>query len=90
MITGSFSLTSQATQLGYLPRLRVTHTSPQQMGQIYVAPVNWLLMICSIGLVIGFESSSRLAAAYGIAVSATMVITSTFFYVIARKRWAGA
>ncbi len=87
VITGSFSLTRQAIQLGYLPRLRITHTSSQQMGQIYVAPVNWLLMLCTIGLVVGFQSSSKLAAAYGIAVTTTMLITTLLFYVVARKRW---
>ncbi|MEW6593670.1 MAG: potassium transporter Kup [Thermodesulfobacteriota bacterium] len=87
VITGSFSLTRQAIQLGYLPRLRVTHTSSAHIGQIYVAPVNWLLMFCSIGLVIGFQSSSKLAAAYGIAVCTTMLITTLLFYAVARKRW---
>ncbi|HSR36549.1 MAG TPA: KUP/HAK/KT family potassium transporter, partial [Desulfurivibrionaceae bacterium] len=87
LITGSFSLTRQAIQLGYLPRLRVTHTSSAHMGQIYVAPVNWVLMLCSIGLVIGFQSSSKLAAAYGIAVCTTMLITTLLFYVVARRRW---
>jgi KUP system potassium uptake protein len=87
VITGAFSLTSQAIQLGYLPRLRVTHTSIAHIGQIYVGPVNWLLMICTIGLVIGFQSSSKLAAAYGVAVTATMLITTSLFFVVARKRW---
>jgi len=87
VITGSFSLTRQAIQLGYLPRLKVSHTSVAQIGQIYIAPVNWLLMICTIGLVIGFQSSSKLAAAYGVAVTSTMLITSTLFFVIARHRW---
>ena len=87
VITGSFSLTRQAIQLGYLPRLRVTHTSAAHIGQIYVAPVNWLLMICTIGLVLGFQSSSKLAAAYGVAVTSTMLVTTTLFYVVARKRW---
>jgi KUP system potassium uptake protein len=87
VISGAFSLTRQAIQLGYLPRLKVTHTSATHMGQIYVAPVNWLLMICTIGLVIGFQSSSRLAAAYGVAVTSTMLITTTLFYVVARERW---
>lgn len=87
VITGAFSLTSQAINLGYLPRLRVTHTSSTHIGQIYVAPVNWLLMICTIGLVIGFRSSSQLAAAYGVAVTATMLITSMLFFVVARRRW---
>jgi KUP system potassium uptake protein len=87
VITGSFSLTSQAIQLGYLPRLRITHTSSSQIGQIYIGPVNWLLMMCTIGLVLGFQSSSKLAAAYGVAVTATMLVTTTLFYVVARKRW---
>ncbi len=87
VITGSFSLTRQAIQLGYLPRLRVSHTSAAHIGQIYIAPVNWLLMICTIGIVIGFHSSSQLAAAYGVAVTSTMLITTTLFYVVARHRW---
>ncbi|MDD5759299.1 MAG: potassium transporter Kup [Desulfobulbaceae bacterium] len=87
VITGAFSLTNQAIQLGYLPRLRITHTSSSHIGQIYVGPVNWLLMICTVGLVIGFQSSSKLAAAYGVAVTATMLITTTLFFVVARKRW---
>jgi len=87
VITGSFSLTRQAIQLGYLPRLRITHTSFSHMGQIYVGPVNWALMLCTIGLVLGFQSSSKLAAAYGVAVSATMLITTTLFFVVASKRW---
>jgi KUP system potassium uptake protein len=87
VITGSFSLTRQAIQLGYLPRLRVSHTSAAHMGQIYIAPVNWLLMICTIGLVIGFHSSSQLAAAYGVAVVSTMLISTTIFYAVARRRW---
>jgi len=87
VITGAFSLTSQAVQLGYLPRLRVTHTSATHMGQIYVAPVNWLLMVCTVGLVLGFQTSSKLAAAYGVAVTASMLVTATLFYVVMRKRW---
>ncbi|MFQ5676023.1 MAG: KUP/HAK/KT family potassium transporter, partial [bacterium] len=74
VITGSFSLTRQAIQLGYLPRLKLTQTSASHIGQIYVAPVNWLLMVCTIGLVVGFRSSSNLAAAYGVAVTTTMLI----------------
>ena len=84
VITGSFSLTRQAIQLGYLPRLNVAHTSATQIGQIYIAPVNWLLMVSTIGLVIGFQSSSQLAAAYGVAVTSTMLITTTLFFVVAR------
>ncbi|WP_281791979.1 potassium transporter Kup [Desulforhabdus amnigena] len=87
VITGAFSLTKQAIQLGYLPRMRTTHTSATQMGQIYVAPINWLLMVSTIGLVLGFQSSSRLASAYGVAVTSTMLITTGLFYVVARTRW---
>jgi len=87
VISGAFSLTRQAIQLGYLPRLKVQHTSSAQMGQIYVAPVNWMLMVCTIALVVGFQSSSKLAAAYGVAVTSTMLITTTLFFVVARKRW---
>jgi KUP system potassium uptake protein len=87
VITGSFSLTSQAIQLGYLPRLRVLHTSASHIGQIYIAPVNWLLMICSIGLVVGFQSSSKLAAAYGVAVTSTMLITTVLLYIVVRRGW---
>jgi len=87
VITGAFSLTRQAIQLGYLPRMRIIHTSAAHIGQIYVAPVNWLLMVCTVGLVLGFETSSKLAAAYGVAVTSTMLITTTLFYVVARKSW---
>ena len=88
LISGAFSLTVQAVQLDYLPRLKVLHTSPHHRGQVYVPLVNWALMIGSIGLVLGFRSSSSLAAAYGIAVTATMVITTLLFFVVARTRWA--
>jgi KUP system potassium uptake protein len=87
VISGAFSLTRQAIQLGYLPRLKIQHTSAVQMGQIYIAPVNWMLMICTIVLVIVFQSSSKLAAAYGVAVTSTMLITTTLFFIVTRKRW---
>ncbi|EPR39777.1 Low affinity potassium transport system protein kup [Desulfovibrio sp. X2] len=87
VISGAFSLTMQAVQLGYSPRLAIEHTSATERGQIYVPAVNWLLMICCVGLVIGFESSGALAAAYGIAVTTTMVITTALFYTVARRRW---
>jgi KUP system potassium uptake protein len=87
VITGSFSLTRQAIQMGYLPRLRITQTSSAHIGQIYVGPVNWALMLCTIGLVLGFQSSSKLAAAYGVAVSADMMITTALFFVVVSKRW---
>ncbi len=87
VITGSFSLTQQAIQLGYLPRMKIVHTSAAHMGQIYVAPINWILMVSTIGLVIGFQSSSRLAAAYGVAVTTTMLITTILFFFVARTKW---
>jgi KUP system potassium uptake protein len=87
VISGAFSMTHQAIQLGYLPRLNIRHTAATQIGQIYVAPVNWMLMICTILLVAGFQSSSKLAAAYGVAVTSTMLITTILFFVVSRKRW---
>jgi KUP system potassium uptake protein len=87
VISGAFSMTRQAIQLGYLPRLNIRHTAATQIGQIYVAPVNWMLMLCTVLLVAGFQSSSKLAAAYGVAVTSTMLITTTLFFVVARQRW---
>jgi KUP system potassium uptake protein len=87
LISGAFSLTVQAMQLDYLPRLKVTQTSGQHQGQVYVPLVNWLLLIGCIGLVLGFRSSSNLAAAYGIAVTTTMVITSVIFFAVTRSDW---
>ena len=87
VISGAFSLTLQAVQLGYLPRIKIIHTSAQQKGQIYVPIVNWILMISTIALAISFKSSSKLAAAYGVAVTATMLISTILFYEVARKKW---
>ncbi len=87
LITGVFSLTQQAIQLGYLPRLTITHTSAKHIGQIYVPAANWTLMVATIGLVAGFGSSSKLAAAYGVAVTATMLISTILFYYVARDLW---
>ena len=87
LISGAFSLTAQAVQLDYLPRLAIRHTSSAHIGQIYVPLVNWLLMIGCVGLVIGFQTSSNLAAAYGIAVTATMAITTLLFFRVVRDRW---
>ncbi len=87
LISGSFSLTRQAIQLGYAPRLDVEHTSAREMGQIYVPQVNWALMVATICIVIGFGSSSAIAAAYGIAVTMTMVITVLLLYVVMTERW---
>ncbi len=82
VISGAFSVARQATRLGYLPRLRVRHTSTDEPGQIYVPFVNWLLMAAVLGLVIGFQSSSRLAAAYGVAVTGTITVTTALFFVL--------
>lgn len=86
MISGSFSLTQQAVQLGYWPRVTIKHTSGKAMGQIYVPEVNYALMAGCIALVLAFQDSSRFASAYGIAVTGTMSITSVLFYGVAR-RW---
>jgi len=87
IITGAFSMTRQAIQLGWLPRLQITQTAAEGYGQIYVGVVNWLLMIVTIGLTIGFGKSDNLAAAYGIAVSATMLITSVLLFIAMREIW---
>jgi KUP system potassium uptake protein len=86
VITGSFSLTLQAIQLGYSPRLRIEHTSSDKMGQIYIPAVNWSLMIASIALVLGFHSSSNLATAYGVAITITMVITTLLYFLLVKSR----
>ena len=87
LISGAFSLTQQAIQLGYCPRLDIEHTSHHEMGQVYVPQVNWALMVSTIVIVIGFGSSTALAAAYGIAVTLTMVITAMLLQVVATERW---
>ena len=87
VITGAFSLTMQAIQLGFSPRLKINHTSSIEFGQIYIPAVNWALMLGCIAIVVGFGTSSNLAAAYGVAVTSTMVITTILFYVVARERW---
>ena len=87
LISGVFSLTAQAVQLDYLPRIKIRHTSQSQSGQIYVPLVNWILMIACIGLVLGFRSSGNLAAAYGIAVTMTMAITTLIFFRVLTDLW---
>ncbi|MGL4858223.1 MAG: potassium transporter Kup [Enterobacteriaceae bacterium] len=87
VITGAFSLTRQAMQLGWLPRLRIKQTSAEGYGQIYVSTVNWLLMVVTIGLVLSFQSSDNLASAYGIAVSLTMLLTSILLFIAMRRIW---
>lgn len=87
MISGAFSLTRQAVQLGYLPRVKIDHTSEVEIGQIYVPLVNTVLMVATVWLVLQFRTSSNLAAAYGIAVSTSMVISTTLMFFVARDVW---
>ena len=87
IITGAYSMTRQAIQLGWLPRLQIKQTSETGYGQIYVGAINWLLMIVTLGLTIGFGKSDNLAAAYGIAVSATMLMTTALLFIAMREIW---
>src|SRR5829696_3616040 len=87
VITGAFSLAHQAAQLGYLPRLHIVHTSKREYGQVYVPIVNWFLLVAVIALVLAFQTSSKLAFAYGMAVTGTILCTSLLFFFIARHRW---
>jgi KUP system potassium uptake protein len=87
IITGAFSMTRQAIQLGWLPRLPIKQTSSTGYGQIYVGPVNWLLMLVTLGLTVSFGKSDNLAAAYGIAVSVTMLMTSALLFIAMREVW---
>ncbi len=88
MLSGAFSLTLQAVQLGYLPPLRITHTSAAQRGQTYVGVVNWMMFAGTVALVLSFGSSSNLAAAYGMAVSGSMLITTLLMYRVVRHLWS--
>ncbi|CAN5731070.1 potassium transporter Kup [soil metagenome] len=87
LISGAFSITRQAVQLGYMPRVTVVHTSSSQIGQIYIPEVNWALWLGCLGLVVGFRSSSNLAAAYGVAVTGTMLMTTLLFHTILCDLW---
>ena len=87
IITGAFSMTRQAIRLGWLPRLKIKQTSEEGYGQIYVGAVNWLLMLVTLALTLGFGKSDRLASAYGIAVSATMLMTSVLLFIAMREIW---
>ena len=87
VISGAFSLTRQAVQLGYVPRMEIEHTSSREIGQIYVPAVNWLLMVLTIAFVIGFRTSSNLAGAYGVALATLMALTTVMFYVMSREVW---
>ena len=87
IITGAFSMTRQAIRLGWMPRMVITQTSEEGYGQIYVGAVNWMLMLVTIGLALGFRKSDNLASAYGIAVSATMLMTSALLFIAMREIW---
>jgi KUP system potassium uptake protein len=87
MISGAFSLSRQAVQLGLCPRLEVQHTSESEIGQIYVPQVNWGLMVCVIALILAFQSSTNLASAYGIAVTGCMVIDTLVIFIVVQFNW---
>jgi KUP system potassium uptake protein len=87
LISGAFSLTRQAVQLGYIPRVTIVHTSSTQIGQIYIPEVNWALWIGCIALVVGFRSVTNLAGAYGVAVTGTMIVTTLLLHTVACDRW---
>jgi KUP system potassium uptake protein len=88
LISGAFSLTQQAVQLGYSPRVTIVHTSGKQHGQIYIPEVNQALGVACVALVLGFQSASNLAGAYGVAVTGTMTVTTILFAFVTRTRWA--
>ncbi|MBI3298887.1 MAG: potassium transporter Kup [Elusimicrobia bacterium] len=87
VISGVFSLTRQAVQLGFLPRSRIQHTSSHEIGQIYIPTVNWILLAATVALVVGFKRSTNLASAYGIAISVTMIITTLLAFIVSRNVW---
>ncbi|MFA7318763.1 MAG: potassium transporter Kup, partial [Sulfuricella sp.] len=87
VISGAFSITREAIQLGYAPRMEVQHTSEQRIGQIYMPAINWALFAAVVALVLGFRSSTSLAAAYGIAVTGTMVVTTSLAFIVVRRIW---
>jgi KUP system potassium uptake protein len=87
VISGAFSITRQAIQLGYCPRMKISHTSGEEIGQVYLPTVNWLLMVCVFIVVLSFQSSSALASAYGIAVTGTMIITTVLAFIVIQRLW---
>jgi KUP system potassium uptake protein len=87
IISGAFSLTRQAVQLGYLPRMNIIHTSAREIGQIYIPGINWVLAVATIGVVLAFRSSGGLAHAYGVAVTTTMIVTTALAFVVTRRLW---
>src|SRR5205085_4473939 len=86
-ISGAYSMTQQAVQLGYLPRMSIRHTSAQTIGQIYIPAVNWTLLMAVTLAVVGFGSSTRLASAYGVAVMGTMLVTTFLTFFVVRFGW---
>src|SRR5258708_7479978 len=87
VISGAYSLTKQAVQLGFLPRMTIVHTSAREIGQVYILGINWVLCAAVIASVIGFGSSSRLAGAYGVAVTATMLVDTLLTFFVIRFGW---
>jgi KUP system potassium uptake protein len=87
VISGAFSVTRQAIQLGYCPRMKISHTSGMEIGQVYLSTVNWLLMVCVFIVVLSFKSSSALASAYGIAVTGTMIIDTVLAFIVIQGLW---
>ena len=87
VISGAFSLSRQAVQLGFLPRLQIHHTSETEIGQIYIPSINWMLLVIVILVVLGFKNSTNLASAYGIAATGTMVLTTIMFCIVMLKKW---
>jgi KUP system potassium uptake protein len=87
IITGTYSMTRQAMQLGWFPGVRIRQTSDEEYGQIYVPFINWTMMVCTVALTVGFATSERLAGAYGTAVSTTMLLTTALLYHVMRERW---
>ncbi len=87
VITGAFSVSRQAVRLGFLPYLRIRHTSPREVGQVYVPAVNWILFVGVLVLMLGFRSSARLATAYGVAVTGTLIISTVLLLVVAKAHW---
>ena len=87
VISGAFSVTRQAVSLGFLPRVTIRHTSAREIGQVYVPVVNWILFAAVVGLVLAFQSSERLASAYGIAVTGTFIVNTILFLAVTHWLW---
>ncbi len=87
LISGAFSISRQADQMGFVPRLAIRHTSTKLAGQVYIPSINWILFVGVVVIVVGFGSSASLASAYGIAVTGTFIVTTVLFATVARKLW---